>query len=66
MIIIYMILSCLLCCKVKKWFDEYKVVYEEKNLFNYCIDDIDIEMMLYYVENGFDDIILICFKVFKE
>jgi len=66
MITIYTTPSCSSCRKAKKWLDEHKVPYEEKNLFNHRIDDTDIEMMLNHAENGFDDIISTRSKVFKE
>src|SRR5690606_15148204 len=66
MITIYTTPSCSSCRKAKKWLDEHKVPYEEKNLFNHRIDDSDIEMMLNHAENGSDDIISTRSKVFKE
>lgn len=66
MITIYTTPSCSSCRKAKKWLDEHKVAYEEKNLFNHRINDTDIEMMLNHAENGFDDIISTRSKVFKE
>ncbi|HHX76512.1 MAG TPA: transcriptional regulator Spx [Acholeplasmataceae bacterium] len=66
MITIYTTPSCSSCRKAKKWLDEHKVAYEEKNLFNHRIDDTDIEKMLHHAENGFDDIISTRSKVFKE
>lgn len=66
MITIYTTPSCSSCRKAKKWLDEHKVPYEEKNLFNHRINDVDIDMMLAHAENGFDDIISTRSKVFKE
>src|SRR5690606_33440844 len=66
MITIYTTPSCSSCRKAKKWLDEHKVPYEEKNLFNHRINDGDIEMMLSHAENGFDDIISTRSKIFKE
>src|SRR5690606_10938247 len=66
MVTIYTTPSCSSCRKAKKWLDEHKVAYEEKNLFNHRISDEDIEMMLNHAENGFDDIISTRSKIFKE
>jgi regulatory protein spx len=66
MITIYTTPSCSSCRKAKKWLDEHKVPYEEKNLFNHRISDMDIDLMLHHAENGFDDIISTRSKIFKE
>lgn len=66
MITIYTTPSCSSCRKAKRWLDEHKVAYEEKNLFNHRISDDDIDLMLEHAENGFDDIISTRSKIFKE
>lgn len=66
MITIYTTPSCSSCRKAKKWLDEHNVTYEEKNLFNHRISDLDINLMLEHAENGFDDIISTRSKIFKE
>ncbi len=66
MITIYTTPSCSSCRKAKKWLDEHNVTYEEKNLFNHRISDVDINLMLEHAENGFDDIISTRSKIFKE
>ena len=66
MITIYTTPSCSSCRKAKKWLDDHKVSYEEKNLFNHRITDEDIDSMLEHAENGFDDIISTRSKIFKE
>ena len=66
MVTIYTTPSCSSCRKAKKWLDEHNVTYEEKNLFNHRISDVDINLMLEHAENGFDDIISTRSKVFKE
>lgn len=58
--------SCSSCRKAKKWLDEHKIEYTEKNLFNEPITEEDIELMLINAENGFDDIISTRSKIFKE
>ncbi|MFP4178251.1 MAG: Spx/MgsR family RNA polymerase-binding regulatory protein [Acholeplasmataceae bacterium] len=66
MITIYTTPSCSSCRKAKKWLDDHKIAYEEKNLFNQRITEEDIDRMLENAENGFDDIISTRSKVFKE
>lgn len=66
MITIYTTPSCSSCRKAKKWLDDHKINYEEKNLFNSRITEEDIDRMLEHSENGFDDIISTRSKVFKE
>ena len=66
MITIYTTPSCSSCRKAKKWFDEYKIPYKEKNLFLNTITEKDINHMLANAENGFDDIISTRSKIFKE
>lgn len=66
MLTIYTTPSCSSCRKAKKWLDDHNVAYEEKNLFNHRISDMDINLMLEHAENGFDDIISTRSKIFKE
>ncbi|HHW79409.1 MAG TPA: transcriptional regulator Spx [Acholeplasmataceae bacterium] len=66
MITIYTTPSCSSCRKAKKWLEEHKIEYVEKNLFNEPITENDIDLMLANTENGFDDIISTRSKVFKE
>ncbi|QWB95846.1 Spx/MgsR family RNA polymerase-binding regulatory protein [Mycoplasmatota bacterium] len=66
MITIYTTPSCSSCRKAKKWLDDHKIQYEEKNLFNQRITEQDIDRMLEHSENGFEDIISTRSKVFKE
>ena len=58
--------SCASCRKAKKWFDQYKIPYSEKNIFSIKLSKEDIFKMLANSENGFDDIISTRSKVFKE
>lgn len=58
--------SCSSCRKAKKWFEEHKIPYKEKNLFNHRITEDDIINMLKNSENGFEDIISTRSKIFKE
>ena len=66
MIQIYTTPSCASCRKAKKWFDQYKIPYSEKNIFSIKLSQDDIRRMLANSENGFDDIISTRSKVFKE
>ena len=63
---IYTTPSCASCRKAKKWFDQYKIPYSEKNIFSIKLSKEDIFRMLANSENGFDDIISTRSKVFKE
>lgn len=66
MIKIYTSPSCLGCRKVKKYFNEHNIAYEEKSIINNKLKREDIFKMLVHSENGFDDIISTRSKVFKE
>lgn len=66
MITIFTTPSCSSCRKAKKWLDDHKIAYEEKNLFNQRITEDDIDRMLENAENGFEDIISTRSKIFKE
>ena len=66
MITIYTTPSCSSCRKAKKWLDDHKIGYDEKNLFNQQITIEDIDAMLRNAENGFEDIISTRSKIFKE
>ena len=66
MIQIYTTPSCASCRKAKKWFDQYKIPYSEKNIFSIKLSKEDIYKMLANSENGFDDIISTRSKMFKE
>ena len=57
MIQIYTTPSCASCRKAKKWFDQYKIPYSEKNIFSIKLSKDDIFKMLANSENGFEDII---------
>lgn len=66
MITIYTTPSCSSCRKAKRWLDDHKIAYDEKNLFNQQITMHDIDAMLKNAENGFEDIISTRSKIFKE
>jgi regulatory protein spx len=66
MITIYTTPSCSSCRKAKKWFDDHRIEYREKNIFNIQLTRDDIFAMLRNTESGFDDIISTRSKVFQE
>ena len=66
MIKVYTAPSCLGCRKVKKYFKDHKIEFEEKSIINHKLKREDIYKMLMHSENGFDDIISTRSKVFKE
>ena len=66
MIQIYTTPSCASCRKAKRWFEQYKIPYSEKNIFSIKLSPEDIYKMLANSENGFEDIISTRSKIFKE
>jgi regulatory protein spx len=66
MIKIYTSPSCSSCRKVKKWFDEQQIPYEEHNIFSAILDEKEIKDILYKSENGFEDIISMRSKIARE
>ncbi len=66
MITIYTTPSCSSCRKAKKWFQEHRIEYSEKNIFNIQLTRDDIFAMLKNTENGFEDIISTRSKIFQE
>ncbi len=66
MIQIYTTPSCSSCRKAKKWLDEHRIDYREKNIFNIKLTKDDIHLMLKNTESGFEDIISTRSKVFQD
>ncbi len=66
MIQLYTSPSCLSCRKVKKYFNKYGIKYVEKNILHTKLSKDDIFKMLQNSENGFEDIISMRSKVFKD
>lgn len=66
MIKIYVSPSCSSCRKVKKWFDEQKIPYEEKNIFSSDLKKDELKEILVKSENGAEDIISTKSKIVKE
>ncbi len=66
MITIYTSPSCSSCRKVKKYFEENKIPYKEKNILVQPLKDEELKDLLLKSENGTEDIISTRSKVIKE
>ena len=66
MIKIYVSPTCSSCIKVKKWFDDQKIPYVEKNINGQGLSEKELKEMLEKSENGTDDIISKRSKIIKE
>lgn len=66
MIKIYMSPSCTSCRKVKAWFDEQNIPYEEINILKHEITLEELKEMLNKSLDGTDEIVSTRSKVFKE
>ena len=66
MIIIYTSPSCSSCRKVKKWFDEQNIPFEERYIFSATLNKKELKEMLIKTENGTEDIISTRSKIIKE
>ncbi len=66
MIKIYVSPSCSSCKKVKQWFTEQKIPFEEKNIFGTTLKEEELKDILTKSENGTDEIISKRSKVIKE
>lgn len=66
MIKIYTSPSCSSCRKVKKWFDDQKIPYEEHNIFSTILDENELRDILFKSERGFEDIISTRSKLLKK
>ena len=66
MIKIYTSPSCSSCRKVKKWFEEQNIPYEEKNIFSSVLNENNLKEILNKSENGTDDIISGRSKIMKD
>ena len=66
MIKIYVSPSCSSCKKVKKWFSEQNIPFEEKNIFNKSLKEDELKEMLEKSENGTTDIISTRSKIIKD
>lgn len=66
MIRIYMSPSCSSCRKVKAWFQEQGISFEEINILRHRITEKDLKDMLNKSLDGTDEIISTRSKIFKE
>lgn len=66
MITLYTSSSCSSCRKAKKWLEENRIPYKEKNIIGIRLTRDDIINMLKFSENGFEDIISTRSKIFKD
>ena len=66
MIKIYVSPSCSSCRKVKKWFNDQNIPFEEKNIFSQTLKDEELKEILAKSENGTSDIISQRSKVLKD
>lgn len=66
MITLYTSSSCSSCRKAKKWLEENRIPYKEKNIVGIRLTRDDIINMLKFSENGFEDIISTRSKIFKD
>jgi regulatory protein spx len=66
MIKIYMSSSCSSCRKVKAWFDDQKIPYQEINILTHTITVDELKEMLNKSLDGTDDIVSTRSKIIKE
>jgi regulatory protein spx len=66
MIKIYYSPSCSSCRKVKKWFDEQKIPYEQKDIFGKELSKDDLMEIIAKAEDGTTDIISPRSKIISE
>jgi regulatory protein spx len=66
MIKIYYSPSCSSCRKVKKWFDDQKIPYEEKDIFGKELSKEDLLEIISKSEDGTEDIISPRSKIVSE
>jgi len=66
MIVIYTSPSCSSCKKVKKWFEEQKIPFKEKNIFASVLNPNELKDILAKSENGTEDIISMRSNIMKE
>ena len=66
MIKIYTSPSCSSCRKVKQWFKNHKIPFEEVNIFTEPLTESDLKSILFKTDNGTEDIISSRSKIVKE
>ncbi|MCF0246054.1 MAG: transcriptional regulator Spx [Ileibacterium sp.] len=66
MIIIYTSPGCASCRKAKKWLQDNRISFIEKNIFSNILKDAEIKYLLSRCENGTEDIISVRSKAFQS
>lgn len=66
MVKIYTTPSCTSCRKAKIWLEEQGIHYVEIKLFEVKLSDAEVDLMLHHSSNGFEDILSVRSKVFKN
>lgn len=66
MVTLYITPSCTSCRKAKKWFQENKLPYRERNIFSEPIKKEEIQEILSLTVDGTEEIISKRSKVFQE
>lgn len=66
MIKVYVSPTCSSCRKVKQFFNEQHIPFEERNIFKEELNDADLKEILTKSENGTEDIIATKSKIMKE
>ncbi|MFA5481258.1 MAG: transcriptional regulator Spx [Bacilli bacterium] len=66
MIRIYTSPSCSSCRKVKQWFEDQRIPFEERNIFSATLDPNELKEILFKSENGTADIISERSKIVKQ
>ena len=66
MIKVYVSPTCSSCRKVKQFFHEQHIPFEERNIFKEELNDADLKEILAKSENGTEDIIATKSKIMKE
>lgn len=65
MVIIYTSPGCASCRKAKKWLQDNKITFLEKNIFSNLLQEVEIKYLLSRCENGTADIISTRSKAFQ-
>lgn len=66
MIKIYTSPSCSSCRKVKQWFDDQNIPYQERNIFTSTLNENELREILLKSENGTEDIISTRSKIVRD
>ncbi|WP_066320810.1 transcriptional regulator SpxA [Bacillus sp. FJAT-29814] len=66
MVTLYLSPSCTSCRRAKAWFDEHQIPYKERNILSDKLTLDEIKNILYFTEDGTDEIISTKSKAFKE